>query len=62
MTTKDLAENEVGLAKITSGCLQTAAGYEEAIRAREEELKVIAEAKKILQVLFPSLMTFFKSQ
>jgi chromosome segregation ATPase len=49
VTTKDLAENEAELAKITSGCLQTAADYEEAIRAREEELKVIAEAKKILQ-------------
>merc|ERR1719265_1123560 len=49
VTTKDLAENEAELAKITSGCLQTAADYEEAIRAREEELKVIGEAKKILQ-------------
>merc|ERR1719223_1564307 len=49
VTTKDLAENEAQLAKITSGCLQTAADYEEAIRSREEELKAIAEAKKILQ-------------
>merc|ERR1719162_2048535 len=49
VTNKDLAENTAELAKVTSGCLQTAADYEEAIRAREEELKVIAEAKKILQ-------------
>merc|ERR1719162_798778 len=49
VTNKDLVENTAELAKVTSGCLQTAADYEEAIRSREEELKVIGEAKKILQ-------------
>jgi chromosome segregation ATPase len=49
MTTKELDEAQAGLAKTTQGCLQTAADHEATVRAREEELKVIAEAKKILQ-------------
>merc|ERR1719446_822274 len=49
MTEKDLAEAQASLAKISHDCLQTAADHEATVVAREEELKVIATAKKILQ-------------
>jgi len=49
VTTKDLANGQEELAKATQGCLTTAADHEATIAAREEELKVIAEAKKILE-------------
>merc|ERR1719379_322342 len=49
VTTKDLANAQTNLAKATAGCLTTAADHEATIAARAEELKVIAEAKKILQ-------------
>merc|ERR1719183_750240 len=49
VTTKELDQAENTLAKTTSGCLQTAADHEATVAARNEELKVIAEAKKILQ-------------
>jgi chromosome segregation ATPase len=49
MTEKDLAEAQASLAKISHDCLQTAADHEATVAAREEELKVIATAKKILQ-------------
>jgi len=49
ITTKDLANAQADLAKATSGCLTTAADHEATIAARAEELKVIAEVKKILQ-------------
>jgi len=51
----DLAETERDLADATSAlqmanenCMQTAADHEATVKAREEELRVIAEAKKIL--------------
>jgi len=49
ITEKDLAESQQALAKTTSACLQAAADHEGNIKAREEELGVIAEAKKILK-------------
>jgi hypothetical protein len=49
MTEKDLAEAQSSLAKISHDCLQTAADHEATVASREEELKVIATAKKILQ-------------
>ena len=49
MTEKDLAEAQASLAKISHDCLQTAADHEATVASREEELKVIATAKKILQ-------------
>jgi chromosome segregation ATPase len=49
VTTKELDQAQATLAKTTSGCLQTAADHEATVAARNEELKVIAEAKKILQ-------------
>jgi len=49
MTEKDLAQAQSLLAKTGHDCLQTAADHEATVAAREEELKVIATAKKILQ-------------
>jgi len=49
MTEKDLAEAQSSLAKISHDCLQTAADHEATVASREEELKVIGVAKKILQ-------------
>jgi len=48
-TSKDLAAGEADLAKATHGCLTAAADHESTVAARQEELTVIAEAKKILQ-------------
>jgi len=49
MTEKDLAQAQATLAKTAHDCLQTAADYESTVASRQEELKVIATAKKILQ-------------
>jgi len=49
VTTKDLAGAQEELAKVKSGCMITAADHEATIAAREEELKVIAEATKTLK-------------
>merc|ERR1719473_2198414 len=49
VTTKELDQAQATLAKTTAGCLQTAADHEATVASRNEELKVIAEAKKILQ-------------
>merc|ERR1719389_1098523 len=49
VTDKDLAESQQALAKTTSSCLTAAADHEANVAAREEELNVIAESKKILQ-------------
>jgi chromosome segregation ATPase len=48
-TSKDLSAAEADLAKATHGCLTAAADHEATVAARQEELTVIAEAKKILQ-------------
>jgi chromosome segregation ATPase len=48
-TSKDLSEAESNLAKTTHGCLTAAADHEANVAAGNEELTVIAEAKKILQ-------------
>jgi len=45
-TSKDLAAGEADLAKATHGCLTAAADHEATVAARQEELTVIAEAKK----------------
>lgn len=47
-TLKDLADAEKSKATAGASCMQTAADHEATVKAREEELKVIAEAKKIL--------------
>jgi DNA repair exonuclease SbcCD ATPase subunit len=49
VTDKDLADSTALLGKTTSGCLTAAADHEANVAAREEEIAVIAEAKKILQ-------------
>jgi len=45
---KDLANAEEGLKTASADCMQTAADHQATVAARDEELKVIAEAKKIL--------------
>jgi len=48
-TIKDLENAKAGLETANSNCMQTAADHEATVTARAEELKVIAEAKKILE-------------
>merc|ERR1712008_182488 len=48
MTTKDTSNAEETLATSRSTCMKVGADHEMTVKAREEELKVIAEAKKIL--------------
>merc|ERR1719157_356780 len=48
-TVKDLANDEAGLATANSDCMTTAADHEATVAARNEELKVIATAEKILK-------------
>jgi hypothetical protein len=48
-TIKDLQNAKDSLAEVNSGCMQAAQDHEATVAAREEELKVIAEATKILQ-------------
>jgi len=48
MTTKELANADDTLATSRSTCMKVGADHEATVKAREEELKVIAEAKKIL--------------
>uniref|UniRef100_A0A7S1PNG7 Uncharacterized protein n=1 Tax=Alexandrium catenella TaxID=2925 RepID=A0A7S1PNG7_ALECA len=47
-TVKDLADSKSALDMANSNCMQTAADHEATVKAREEELKVIAEAKEVL--------------
>jgi hypothetical protein len=49
MTSKDLASAKDALATTHRDCLTVASDHEVSIRARQDELKVIAEAKKILE-------------
>lgn len=49
VTTKELASAEEDLATASANCMQTAADHEATVAARNEELKVIATAKKILE-------------
>jgi len=49
MTTKDLAAANNDLATVHGDCLTVAADHETTVTARNEELKVIATAKKILE-------------
>jgi len=46
---KELGENEAALATSNSDCMTTAADHEATVAARNEELKVIATAEKILK-------------
>merc|ERR1719367_1976602 len=48
VTTKELANAEETLATARSTCMKVGADHEMTVNARTEELKVIAEAKKIL--------------
>merc|ERR1719305_226254 len=48
-TVKELKEAEEGLATANSDCMSTAADHEATVAARNEELKVIATAEKILK-------------
>merc|ERR1740122_650524 len=48
MTNKELDNSQKQLATAQSSCLKVAADYEATVAARSEELKVIAEAQKIL--------------
>merc|ERR1719336_467325 len=47
-TMKDLADSKAALKASNSGCMQVAADHEATVAGRKEELKTIAEAKKIL--------------
>merc|ERR1711972_1230707 len=47
-TNKDLADAEAALASANEDCMQVAADHEATVAGRTEELKTIAEAKKIL--------------
>merc|ERR1719389_1511951 len=48
-TVKELKEAEDGLATANGDCMTTAADHEATVAARNEELKVIATAEKILK-------------
>mmetsp|Transcript_2674 Transcript_2674/g.6274 ORF Transcript_2674/g.6274 Transcript_2674/m.6274 type:complete len:690 (+) Transcript_2674:95-2164(+) len=48
-TKKDLADATTGLEMTSDNCMQGAADHEATVKARDEELKVIAEAKKVLE-------------
>merc|ERR1712093_599702 len=48
-TVNELKEAEEGLATANSDCMTTAADHEATVAARNEELKVIATAEKILK-------------
>merc|ERR1719158_1509651 len=48
-TVKELKENEEALATSNSDCMTTAADHEATVAARNEELKVITTAEKILK-------------
>jgi len=48
-TVKELKENEDALAAANADCMTTAADHEATVAARNEELKVIATAEKILK-------------
>merc|ERR1719517_351000 len=47
-TNKDLANAKASLSTASSDCMQTAADHQATVAARDEELKVIAQARKIL--------------
>jgi len=47
-TVKELANSKSALETVSSDCMQSAADHEATMKARAEELKVIAEAKKFL--------------
>jgi len=47
-TVRELANSKSALETVSSDCMQSAADHEATMKARAEELKVIAEAKKIL--------------
>merc|ERR1719226_479533 len=49
ITLKNLKESESQLEETKTTCMQVAADHEVSVASRSEELKVIAEAKKILQ-------------
>jgi len=49
MTKKDLAESKQNLETAANTCMQTATDHEVSVKGRTEELKVIAEARKILE-------------
>jgi len=49
MTVKSLADGQAALETVNGDCLTTAADHETTKKDREEELKVIAEARKALQ-------------
>merc|ERR1719464_651952 len=48
VTTKELANAKESLATARSTCMKVGADHDMTVNARAEELKVIAEAKKIL--------------
>merc|ERR1719479_67990 len=48
VTTKELANAKETLATAQSTCMKVGADHEMTVNARAEELKVVAEAKKIL--------------
>mmetsp|Transcript_95043 Transcript_95043/g.220612 ORF Transcript_95043/g.220612 Transcript_95043/m.220612 type:complete len:710 (-) Transcript_95043:67-2196(-) len=48
-TEKDLADGKAALEMASTNCMQAAADHEATVKARDEELKVIAEARKVLE-------------
>jgi predicted nucleic acid-binding Zn-ribbon protein len=61
VTDKDLTESTASLGKTTSSCLTAAADHESNVAAREEEIGVIAEAKKILQETTGAAASFLQT-
>merc|ERR1719253_1389892 len=49
VTTKDLAEDKVSLNELHHECMHKAADFEEETKARGEELKALAAAKKVIK-------------
>merc|ERR1719433_2676943 len=49
VTSKDLAADVAALADLHQVCMTTAEDFEAATKSRDEELKALAEAKKVLK-------------
>merc|ERR550514_2154851 len=49
VTSKDLASDVKELADLHAECMKKAQEFEEAVKSRAEELKALAEAKKVIE-------------
>jgi chromosome segregation ATPase len=53
VTQKDLADAQAVLGGMSSSCMQTATDHEASVNGRAEELKALAEAKKLISEMTP---------